>query len=346
MKINNYNVDSSKIFLRSSNKGVSYEGFRRKRVGAWNKAKNWKGIRTCNKCGGFFGIDKEFNGFGISYRRTVEMCEWRGKRIPINNDKICVSEYRVVAVNEDIPDSVFKQCDYNILRNGKYKQKISVGRWIIFGGKVKGISGGHQYFWNKFSIDNAEITGGHQHFGGRSSAGNARISGGYQYFWDKSSIGNAKITGGRQSLYNKSSAGNAKITGGNQHFSYKSSLDNAKICGGCQYLYNGSFGGNVEIIGGCQYFHDNFSAGNAKIIGGDQHFWGVSSAGNAKISGGHQYFNIKSSIGNAKITGGEQDFDSKSSADMAKIIASASIPKMSHVDRIRRCGMLYDLKNK
>jgi len=214
MRINSCNVDPSKVFLRSSNNGISYEGFRRKKVGVWNKSKNWTGIRTCRECGGFFGIDKEFNGFGLTYRRTIEMCEWRGKRVPINNDKICVYEYRVVAINEDIPDSVFKQCGYEVLRNGKYKERISAGRWIIFGGKVRGISGGRQYFFDKSSPGNAEITGGHQHFGGRSSAGNARITGGYQYFWDESSIDNAKITGGEQYLNNKSSASIAKITSG------------------------------------------------------------------------------------------------------------------------------------
>jgi len=283
MKINNYNVDPNKIFLRSSNNGISYKGFRRKKVGAWNKAKNWTGIPRCFKCGGFFGIDKEFCRFGINYNRlTIEMCEWRGKRVPIENDKICVSEYRVVAINEDIPDFVFKQCGYGVLRNNNYINKISDGRWIIFGGEIK------------------KITGGIQHFRDRFLAGNVIISGGYQYFWDKSSADKAKIAGGLQCFYDKSSAGNTIITGGDQRFCNESSAGNVRISAGKQSFYNKSLADQAEISGGDQRFWDRSSANNAKITGGIQCFYDKSSVGNAKIFGGRQYFYDESSASNAK----------------------------------------------
>ena len=240
MKINNYNVDSSKIFLRSSNKGVSYGGFHRKRIGAWNKCKNWRGIHTCGECGGFFGIDKKFHSFGITlHRSTVEMCEWRGNRIPIDHNKICVSEYRVVAIDEDIPDYIFNQCGYKVLKNGGYVNKISSGELIVFGGEIGRISGGYQYFYGKSYIGNTKISSGVQLFFDRSSAGNAEITGGGQYFYDESSAGEAEIANGFQYFCNKSSGGNAKITGGVQHFWDKSSIGNAKVSGGRQKSGNG-----------------------------------------------------------------------------------------------------------
>jgi hypothetical protein len=191
-------ICQDKLFLRTSVNGISYDNFKRKSVGQWNKTRNWTGIANCNQCGGFFGIDKEFNGFGLLPRSTIELCEWRGIRVPIDNDKICVSEYRVIATNEDITDSFFEECNYKVLREGSYIEEISDGKWIIFGGKIGKITGGIQYFWNESTAGNAEITGGHQCFMNESTAGNAIITGGSQNFYDKSTAGNAEITGGRQ----------------------------------------------------------------------------------------------------------------------------------------------------
>jgi len=248
MRINNYNVDSSKIFLRSSNNGVSYNFFRRKKVGDWNKASNWTGIRTCRECGGFFGIDEEFHGFGIiDYgRHTIEMCEWRGRRVRIDNNKICVSEYRVVAINADIPNYVFNQCGYNVLRDGGYIKNISSGKWVIFGGNIERITGGSQYFHGKSLSGQIKIAGGNQHFYNKCSAGQVEIFSGYQDFFDRSSAGNARIISGSQRFYNKSSAGQAEIIGGYQEFFNKSSAGNAKIFGGHQYFYDGSSHGNTK----------------------------------------------------------------------------------------------------
>ena len=204
MKLNGYNVDSSKLFLRTSDDGVSYGNFKRKEVGVWNKSENWTGIPTCDKCNGFFGIDKEFNNFGIIREQaTIELCEWRGKRVAIDNDKICVSKYRVVAINENIPNKYFEECGYKVLKEGDFQEKISGNRWIIFGGKIDKITGGVQYFYKESSAGNAEITDGYQHFYNNSSAENAKISGGRQYFSDDSAAGNAKITGGMQYFYNR-----------------------------------------------------------------------------------------------------------------------------------------------
>jgi len=121
MKIGKKWLDSHQWFLRTSNNGLSHDGYKRKRVGAWNKAPHWTGKPTCKDCGGFFGIDKEANGFGLPARPTLELCEWRGRRVVID-DKICVSEYRVVAVDDDIPDEAFKRCAIKVYRGRKSYQ--------------------------------------------------------------------------------------------------------------------------------------------------------------------------------------------------------------------------------
>jgi len=299
-KFRGYIINPNQLFLRTSHNGVSYNEFKRKKMGVWNKAEKWSGISDCSKCGGFFGMDREFNGFGLMGRPTIEMCEWRGERVSIDYDKICVSEYRVLAINEDIPDWLFEECGYNVLRKGDFVKEIKDGSWIIFGGEIGEISGGFQNFHGCSSAGNAEIAGGHQDFRHNSSAGKAIISGGNQYFYDKSSAGNARISGGHQRFYGNSSAGKVKISGGFQNFR------------GC------SSAGNTKMSGGYQRFYGNSSAGNAIITGGYQDFYGDSSAGNAIITDGDQLFYNNSSAGDAEISGGSQDFYGKSSAKQRK----------------------------
>ena len=154
-------LDTHKWFLRTSDGGVSRGGYKRKRVGAWNDAGNkWTGIATCDECGGFFGIDEHFNGFGLLFRRTLELCEWRGERVVVEGDKICVSSYRVVAVGADIPAEAFERCGYRYARDG---EKIKAGRWIavnvsisqsggdcrMYGNSTNNQSGGDCYMHGK-----------------------------------------------------------------------------------------------------------------------------------------------------------------------------------------------------
>ena len=114
--LNGYRVHPDRLFLRASRHGESYNGFRRKRVGAWNDADGkWTGIPICEECGGFFGVDPNAMGAGVSSVSTLELCEWRGRRVVIGRDKICVSSYRVVAVNHNVPAAFAARCGVEVI---------------------------------------------------------------------------------------------------------------------------------------------------------------------------------------------------------------------------------------
>ena len=259
-------------FLRTSDDGVSYGGFRRKRIGAWNIAPNWTGAPTCNDCGGFYGIDDEANKFCLMPRSTVELCEWRGERVVIDDDKICVSEYRVVAVNADIPDEAFAACGHQVLRDGAHANRIDDGQWIVLGGRIGAITGGVQWFFDGSTAGSATITGGEQRFYGDSTC-SATITGGVQRFCDRSTAGSATITGGEQRFFDRSTAGSAAITGGEQRFCGDSTCS-ATITGGEQRFYGDSTC-SATITGGMQRFFDRSTAGSAASSGGVQWFCGT-----------------------------------------------------------------------
>jgi len=262
-------------FLRTSDDGVSYGGFRRKRIGAWNIAPNWTGAPTCNDCGGFYGIDDEANKFCLMPRSTVELCEWRGERVVIDDDKICVREYRVVAINADIPDEAFAACGHQVLRDGAHANRIDDGQWIVLGGRIGAITGGVQWFFDGSTAGSATITGGEQRFHAGSTACSATITGGVQWFFDRSTAGSATISGGEQWFFDRSTAGSATIIGDDQRFYAGSTAGSATITGGVQQFYDGSTAGSATIIGGEQRFFDRSTARSAAITGGEQWFCGT-----------------------------------------------------------------------
>ena len=146
-KIGRSRVNPDRLFLRASERGVSYGGFIRNRLGIWNDSTNWTGRPTCEACGGFFGIDEEANDFGLLRRPTIELCEWRGDRVMIDGDKICVSSYRLIAADEDIPDDFFPRFGFSVAREG---EDVDSGRVIVrvggvtqHGGECYVLTGGH-----------------------------------------------------------------------------------------------------------------------------------------------------------------------------------------------------------
>jgi hypothetical protein len=137
MKISKEWLDTHKWMLRTSDDGVTYGGYRRKRVGEWNDAADWTGTPTCDDCGGFFGIDTTANGFGVLSRRTMELCEWRGERVVIDGDKICVSSFRVVAVGADIPVDAFRHVGWRLCAGGEQIDSVRAGETVVcMGGEV------------------------------------------------------------------------------------------------------------------------------------------------------------------------------------------------------------------
>ena len=170
--------------LRTSNNGVSYDGFKRKRIGAWNKAKKWTGKPICSECGGFFGIDRKAHSFGVDWsRETFELCEWRGERVVLDGNKICVSEYRVIAINSNIPEKFFDACNIKVAHNGDVINPKYGERWIALKGhcRVEGQTGG--WFWahHRSSQVVSGQSGGVFEAYGRSSQEVTRQSGGV--FW-------------------------------------------------------------------------------------------------------------------------------------------------------------------
>ena len=148
--------ETGRWMLRTSDDGVSYGGFRRKRIGAWNKAEKWTGKPSCNTCDGFFGIDKEANEFGLLWNRnTIELCEWRGERVVIGDDKSCVSEFRVVAINSDIPDKFFEACNIKVAHDGDVVSPGYREQWVALEGHCKVINQSGGVFW---ALDNTHQT--------------------------------------------------------------------------------------------------------------------------------------------------------------------------------------------
>jgi len=154
-----FTVSDSNWLLRTSNNGVSTNGFKRKRIGAWNKAQAWTGKPDCFICGGFFGIDPQYNAAGLYLDRpTIELCEWRGERVPIDGDKICVSEYRVVAINEDIPLTFLQVCGYKVASDGDTITPEPGDRYILLSGHVC-VTGQVAGYWRAHGSSSQTVTG-------------------------------------------------------------------------------------------------------------------------------------------------------------------------------------------
>jgi len=95
----------------------------------------------------FFGIDEEANELGLLRRPTIELCEWRGDRVMIDRNQICVSSYRLIAADEDIPDDFFPRFGFSVAREG---EDVDSGRVIVrvggvtqHGGECYVLTGGH-----------------------------------------------------------------------------------------------------------------------------------------------------------------------------------------------------------
>ena len=146
-KIGRYRVNPDRLFLRASERGGSYGGFMRTRVGIWNDSTDWTGTPDREACGGVFGIDEEANELGLLRRPTIELCEWRGDRVMIDRNQICVSSYRLIAADEDIPDDFFPRFGFSVAREG---EDVDSGRVIVrvggvtqHGGECYVLTGGH-----------------------------------------------------------------------------------------------------------------------------------------------------------------------------------------------------------
>ena len=85
--------------LRTSNDGVGYGGFIWAPIGEWTTAPDWDDSPDCNH-GGLFGQGP--GGFGFAKSGTrFELCETRGQRVAVDDNKIKVPEARILCVDRD-----------------------------------------------------------------------------------------------------------------------------------------------------------------------------------------------------------------------------------------------------
>jgi hypothetical protein len=175
-------LDTHDWMLRSSNNGVSYNGFEWV-IGKWITAPDWNSRPECG--GGFHGNSPAGHGYGFDYCR-IELCETKGQQVVIDKDKVKVATAQIVAIAPDIPDEAFIQCGYKIFRPSD-GDAISPGvgeLYIITDGHVivSGQSGGDCRFYGSSSGTVSGQSGGDCRFYGSSSGTVSGQSGGYCRF--------------------------------------------------------------------------------------------------------------------------------------------------------------------
>ena len=136
MRITKKWLETHDWMLRSSDNGVSHNGFKWPAVGKWVTCPDWDPKPECGH--GFHGLTPEHNRAGLFYGR-VELCETRGERVVIDDDKIKVPEARIVAIGKDIPIAVLESCGFRVAAEG---QIITTRGWIALGVAVTVNDGG------------------------------------------------------------------------------------------------------------------------------------------------------------------------------------------------------------
>ena len=108
-------LDAHQWGLRSSNDGVSHEGFRWPRVGVWCDAPDWDPRNVCG--GGLHILVPGLASAGFRYGR-LELVEWRGESVVVHNpsDKLKVQSARIIAHGHGIPDEAFVRCGFKLAR--------------------------------------------------------------------------------------------------------------------------------------------------------------------------------------------------------------------------------------
>ena len=178
-------LSTHKWMLRSSKNGTSYNGFKWKHLGKWTEAPDWNAIPACGN--GLHGETSEFHGFGFQYHR-LELCEYEGKAVSINGDKVKVKKARIIAIGKDIPEIAFKKCGYKIANDGDVISPQQNEMWIVWSGKVtvSNQSGGYCGFNDNSQGTVSNQSGGDCWFNDNSQGTVSNQSGGNCGFNDNS----------------------------------------------------------------------------------------------------------------------------------------------------------------
>lgn len=102
--------NSGNWMVRFDTDGTSYNGFKVAGQGEWNKCPIW-GPQTKANCtsGGFFGQAPEGWGYAHSGNRFL-FCETHSTRLPVDNNKIKVPEYRWLYEDQEAYEALFYVC--------------------------------------------------------------------------------------------------------------------------------------------------------------------------------------------------------------------------------------------
>ena len=185
MKITEQWLDTHSWMLRSSNNGKSYGDFKWPKIGEWIECPDWNNESKCGH--GFHGITPEYNGFGFIYSR-LELVEYAGEVVAIDNNKVKVRKARIVAINNNIPEIAFERCGYKVAHDGDTISPQYGKNWLILKGNVTVTSqtGGACSFHDDSRGTITSQSGGYCNFLGNSRGTVISQSGGYCNFYNNS----------------------------------------------------------------------------------------------------------------------------------------------------------------
>ena len=215
-------LDTHDWMLRSSNNGISYNGYKWKRKFVWNKCADWDNIPHCGN--GFHGNSPIAYGYGFDYSR-LELHETKGERITIEGDKIKVQFSRAVAYNSEIPEEAFLRCGIDIAHDGDTITPKSGELWIIKGTvNIINQAGGTCKAYGNAVINSKNQAGGTCWAFNNAVINSQNQTGGFYLAFDKSVINSQNQDGGSCWAY-----GNAVINSINQSGGCCSANDNSVI---------------------------------------------------------------------------------------------------------------------
>ena len=212
--INSAWLDTHDWMLRSSNDGVTHNGFKWKRKWAWNKCPDWNPEPVCG--GGFHGLAPGAISAGFFYQR-LELHETRGERVIVEEHglKIKVPESRIVAIG-NIPVEAFERCGIHAVKNGETlspkKGEVYVALGVTCG--VKDMSGGEFRALNSSKVHIENQSGGEFWACDKSIVHAENQSGGEFWAYDNSKVHAENQSGGSFRARNKSKVHAENQSGG------------------------------------------------------------------------------------------------------------------------------------
>ena len=246
-------LDTHDWMLRSSNNGISYNGYKWKRKFVWNKCADWDNIPHCGN--GFHGNSPIAYGYGFDYSR-LELHETKGERITIEGDKIKVQFSRAVAYNNEIPEEAFLRCGIDIAHDGDTITPKSGELWIIKGTvNIINQAGGTCDAYGNAVINSQNQMGGFYLAFDKSVINSQNQDGGSCWAYGNAVINSINQSGGCCSA-NDNSVINSQNQSGGEYRAHGKSLINAKNQAGgiCDAYGNAVINSKNQSDGYCRVY--------------------------------------------------------------------------------------------